>query len=369
MVNISIEALRKNYGNFVATDDIDLHIRDGEFFTLLGPSGCGKSTLLSMIAGLVQPDAGRIVVGDRTFSDVSTRKFILPEHRDLGLVFQSYALWPHMTVTENLRYGLKVKKVSKREQQTRIKETLELVELQDLADRYPHELSGGQQQRAALARTIVARPTVLLLDEPLSNLDAKLRMQARLWLKRIHRETGLTTVYVTHDQEEALSLSTRIAVMDSGRVEQVDAPETLYQYPVSRSVAEFIGSTRFLHGEVSAKGKGSTDVKIGVGGGESREMQVATSRDLALAIGEPVTLALRPEQLRVVDDHDPTLQGLRLPCSVEAVSYLGGRYQYSVRVGDSFLEADSPTMIEADSFAVLVHGGTVPIFKDEAVLT
>lgn len=367
MADIRIDGLRKTYGDFVATDDVSLHIRDGEFFTLLGPSGCGKSTLLSMIAGLVQPDGGSLVVGERTFSDAESKKIVLPENRDCGLVFQSYALWPHMTVEGNLEYGLKIKKVPNTERKRRIRETLELVELGHLAQRYPHELSGGQQQRAALARTIVTSPTVLLLDEPLSNLDAKLRMQARIWLKRIHQETGLTTVYVTHDQEEALSLSTRIAVMDSGRVQQVADPETLYRNPATRYVASFIGTTRFLRGETVAADADSVTVSLDVADTESRELRVATPQDARFVAGDIVTLALRPEQLQLVEEDDSSTAGSRLPCTVEAVSYLGSHYQYTVLVGDSALEVDSPTRIDSDRLVLIVRAGTVPVFREEAL--
>lgn len=361
MADIKIDGLYKRYGDFVAVDGVSLDIRDGEFFTLLGPSGCGKSTLLSMIAGLVEPDGGRLTIGDRVVADTSSRTFVMPEKRDCGLVFQSYALWPHMSITENLRYGLKLKKVPRDEQKKRIRDTLELVGLENLAGRYPHELSGGQQQRAALARTIVAAPTVLLLDEPLSNLDAKLRMKARAWLRDIHEETKLTTVYVTHDQEEALSLSTRIAVMDNGSVQQVDDPETLYQQPSSPLVAGFIGTTHFVDGTVTrAEGPALTITLDGDGTTPELNTQAVDGQWRA---GDRVTIAIRPEQVEIVDAGSPG-RCSDFVARVSSVSYLGGRYLYRLAAGSGELEVHSPVRINREECVVRVTAPALPVFAE-----
>jgi iron(III) transport system ATP-binding protein len=361
MADIRIEGLSKRFGDFTAVDDVTLEIHDGEFFTLLGPSGCGKSTLLSMLAGLGEPDSGRLTIGDRVVADPAARVFVMPEKRDCGLVFQSYALWPHMNVTENLRYGLKLKKVPRDEQRVRIQNALELVGLEKLAQRYPHELSGGQQQRAALARTIVAKPMVLLLDEPLSNLDAKLRTQARAWLHDIHQETGLTTVYVTHDQEEALSLSTRIAVMDSGAVQQVDDPETLYQRPASQLVAGFIGTTHFLDGTVAdVDGSLSIELQAPAAGAAGPTLHTgAMTPDWCR--GDRVTVAVRPEQLEILDTAAPS-RCTDLPCRVVSVAYLGGRYLYRLAIGVGEVEVHSPQRIDRTDCVVRITTPSLPVF-------
>ncbi|KWX67766.1 ABC transporter ATP-binding protein [Mycobacterium sp. NAZ190054] len=364
MADIRIDGLYKRYGDYTAVDDVSLDIHDGEFFTLLGPSGCGKSTLLSMIAGLAEPDAGRIAIGEKVVADTSAKVFVMPEKRDCGLVFQSYALWPHMNITENMRYGLKLKKVPRDEQKVRIRDTLELVGLEQLAQRYPHELSGGQQQRAALARTIVAAPKVLLLDEPLSNLDAKLRTKARAWLRDIHEETKLTTVYVTHDQEEALSLSTRIAVMDNGSVQQVADPETLYQRPDSRLVAGFIGTTHFVDGTVTHR-DGPVHA-VALDGADRRDDGTGTElRTEAVAgqwqPGDRVTVAIRPEQVEIVDS-DIATRGGEFLCRVLSVCYLGGRYLYRLAAGHSELEVHSAVRIDRQECVVRVTARALPMF-------
>src|ERR671924_426453 len=206
MAELAVEGLVRTFGTVRAVDDVSFTVKDGEFLTLLGPSGCGKSPTLAAIAGLDRPDGGRISLGDRIFFDGATNAFVPPEAREVGLVFQSYALWPHMTVRENLEFPLKLRKIAQADRAKRIREALELVEMADYDDRYPHALSGGQQQRVALARTLIYRPSLLLLDEPLSNLDAKLRERARTWLRHLQNQVRVTTVYVTHDQSEALAL-------------------------------------------------------------------------------------------------------------------------------------------------------------------
>ncbi|ASJ01091.1 ABC transporter ATP-binding protein [Thermococcus gorgonarius] len=244
MVEVRIENLVKTFGETVALKGINLHIKHGELFTLLGPSGCGKSTTLRSIAGLEYPDSGHIYFGDE---DVT---YLPPSKRGAVLVFQNYALWPHMTVFDNVAYGLKIRKVPKAEIEKKVKWALELVKLQGFEDRYPTQLSGGQQQRVAIARALVVEPRVLLLDEPLSNLDAKLRLEMRSEIRRIQRELGITVIYVTHDQEEAMAISDRIAVMNVGTVEQVGTPKEIYETPKTEFVASFMGKTNVIPAKV-----------------------------------------------------------------------------------------------------------------------
>ena len=237
----------KRYGDFTALNGVSLDIREGEFFTLLGPSGCGKTTLLRMIAGFNSIEGGDFYFGDRRINDVPAHK------RDIGMVFQNYAIFPHLTVRDNVAYGLKARKVPAKDIKPRVDEALELVQISHLADRKPNELSGGQQQRVALARAFVIEPSVLLMDEPLSNLDAKLRVQMRSVIKKLQRRLGITTIYVTHDQEEALAISDRIAVMKDGHIMQIGTPNEIYAKPQNPFVAGFIGVSNFLDCDVEAK--------------------------------------------------------------------------------------------------------------------
>lgn len=241
----------KKYGNFTALNRANLDIKPGEFFTLLGPSGCGKTTLLRMIAGFNSVDGGQIFFDDKVVNHMEAHK------RDIGMVFQNYAIFPHLTVAENVAYGLKAKKCPKEQIAPRVEEALKLVQIEKLKDRKPNELSGGQQQRVALARAFVIEPSVLLMDEPLSNLDAKLRVQMRTIIKKLQRKLGITTIYVTHDQEEALAISDRIAVMKDGNIMQVGTPETIYKKPENTFVAGFIGVSNFLDAELTKQGQES----------------------------------------------------------------------------------------------------------------
>ena len=252
MSRIELSGLSKRFGNVVAVDDFSLTVEDGEFITLLGPSGCGKTTVLRMLAGLEMPDKGLIRIDDQVVYSSRDGIFVPPGKRNVGLVFQSYALWPHMTVFRNVAFGLEIAKTDRAETARRVGEALTYMQLQGMEERYPQQLSGGQQQRVALARMLVTGPSVFLMDEPLSNLDAKLRMEMRAEIKRLHRESRATTLYVTHDQDEALTLSTRVAVMDRGVLQQVDPPQRLYRKPANLFVADFIGSPtiNFLFGTI-----------------------------------------------------------------------------------------------------------------------
>jgi iron(III) transport system ATP-binding protein len=331
MPDVKVSHLNKQFGTNTVLEDVDFTIRDGEFFTLLGPSGCGKSTTLNCIAGLEQPSSGAIAVGDSTFVDSSRKVFVPPEGRNLGMVFQSYALWPHKTITDNLAMPLQIRKIAKDEQRRLIDDALDKVGLSHLRDRYPHQLSGGQQQRVALARALVYSPTVLLLDEPLSNLDAKLREQARAWLKRLQEDLGITTVYVTHDQDEALALSDRIAVMSGGRMLQVGTPKEIYETPATAEVAAFVGRCNFLEATIAGVTDSGAVVSLAANG-----QSIAVETDLDVQVGQTVTVAIRPESLRVCAlDEDQTRPGAnRLVADVLTVSYLGSRYEYDLKLGD-----------------------------------
>ena len=286
-VAIQIENLAKSFGSLRAVDHVSLHIAPGELFFLLGPSGCGKTTLLRAIAGFHQPDAGTIRIGDRDITHLP------PHQRDTGMVFQSYALWPHMTIAENVAFGLDMRRVPKTESRRRVAEALARVHMADRADAKPNLLSGGQQQRVALARALVIEPQCLLLDEPLSNLDAKLRLEMRVEIRRICKQAGLTAVYVTHDQKEALSIADRLAVMRDGKVEQIGTPAEVYRQPVNRFVAGFIGEGNFLEGRVSGGANGRLRIDTPLG------QIAAVAAEATPAVGTAIDLCIRPESIRL----------------------------------------------------------------------
>jgi iron(III) transport system ATP-binding protein len=296
MVGVTLESVSKSFGaGAPAVDSVDLSIDPGEFFTLLGPSGCGKTTTLRMVAGFYYPTTGRILFGTE---DVTRRP---PNKRDTGMVFQNYALFPHMTVAQNVAYGLKVRKVGRAEIRRRVEEALEQVHLAGYGSRRIDQLSGGQQQRVALARALVIRPRTLLLDEPLSNLDAKLREETRAEIRRIQREAGITSLYVTHDQAEAMAMSDRIAVMESGRVRQVGTPQEIYYRPATVFVARFIGRSNVLSMPVVSAGPTSVEVQL-PGGGPAT---VAAPADHGLRASDVALVSLRPEHLTLCSPDDP----------------------------------------------------------------
>lgn len=295
MDEIRLTGIRKSYGKEVAIHQLDLTVNPGEFLTILGPSGCGKTTMLRSIAGLEEPDEGQIQLGDRIVFSREDGKIIPPEARGLGLIFQSYALWPHMTVEKNITLALKEKKLSKSEVETRLETALEMVQMTELRKRYPSELSGGQQQRVAVARLIALRPSILLMDEPLSNLDAKLRTEMRAELKRLHRDLEATTVYVTHDQIEALTLSDRVIVMNEGRVMQEGSPYDIYHHPSNLFVAEFIGDPRinFFAGKVIEK-KGLKFLDCG-------DLTLSIGKE-SVRTGQDLKATVRPEAIEVSNE-------------------------------------------------------------------
>ena len=323
---LTIQGLRKTYGPTTAADITRLEARRGQLLTLLGPSGCGKTTTLRCIAGLIQADAGAIFIGGRDITALPTHK------RNLGMVFQNYAIFPHMTVRENVAYGLQDRGLSKEAIRARVAEALQLVELAGFENRYRNQLSGGQQQRVALARAVAYEPDVLLLDEPFSNLDAKLRKTMRLEVRKLQRRLQLTTVFVTHDQQEALSLSDVVAVINEGRVEQVGTPAEVYQQPSSEFVADFIGSTNLLPGVVRACNAATSECDVTVDGSDTL---LRVPHDRPLPSGTRVKILCKPEQLRLMPDG-------QLSGEVSAVAYLGSVIQYQVEIGAASLEIVEP---------------------------
>ncbi len=324
---VRIEGLLKTFGSVAAVDYIDLDIKAGEFFTLLGPSGCGKTTTLRMIGGLEKPDAGKVTVGDEVVVSVSDRKFVQPDKRDMGMVFQSYALWPHMTVFENVAYPLKMRGLRKADIGERVEESLRLVGLEGFSSRPSPLLSGGQQQRVALARALVYSPRVLLLDEPLSNLDAKLRVTMRQELKDLQTRVDVTMIYVTHDQTEALSLSDRIAIMNSGRVEQIGTPEQIYLNPSTAFAQDFLGQTISIACSVTEQGI------VSVTGDAESQIRV-TMDSSKIAVGDEVTVAIRPERM-VTHDTLPSGEGRNIVrLVVQEATFVGDHYEYKGQIGD-----------------------------------
>ncbi|HLY14971.1 MAG TPA: sn-glycerol-3-phosphate ABC transporter ATP-binding protein UgpC [Candidatus Limnocylindrales bacterium] len=291
MATVTFEHVTKKYGEVLAVNDLNLEINDGEFMVLVGPSGCGKTTSLRMIAGLEEITAGTLRIGDRVVNDVA------PKDRDIAMVFQSYALYPHMTVRDNLAFGLKLRKVPKPEIERRVKEAADTIQLSNLLDRKPKELSGGQRQRVALGRAIVREPAVFLMDEPLSNLDAKLRVQTRAEIARLHQRLGTTMVYVTHDQVEAMTMGTRIAVMSDGLLQQVGTPQELYDNPVNKFVAGFIGSPSMNFATVTASGTGDAAVLTGSGLSIPLPPRLRAAADSVH--GKTLVAGFRPEHLDI----------------------------------------------------------------------
>ena len=307
----------KRYGDFIALNGVSLDIREGEFFTLLGPSGCGKTTLLRMIAGFNSIEGGDFYFGEKRINDVAAHK------RDIGMVFQNYAIFPHLTVWENVAYGLQARKTPKAEMDKRVEEALELVQISHLADRKPNELSGGQQQRVALARAFVIEPSVLLMDEPLSNLDAKLRVQMRTVIKKLQRRLGITTIYVTHDQEEALAISDRIAVMKDGHIMQIGTPNEIYAKPQNPFVAGFIGVSNFLDCTVKGGESGIADVTI--------QGELSIQVPVRKAYTGKGKISARPEQLFFSENG--------MPGKILISTFLGDFIEYEVELdnGQSLL--------------------------------
>jgi ABC-type Fe3+/spermidine/putrescine transport system ATPase subunit len=336
---LRLDDVSKIFGATRAVDRIQLDVKRGEFFTLLGPSGCGKTTTLRMVAGLEQPDEGEIWLRGRTVASAPRHRFLPPDKRNLGMVFQSYAIWPHMSVFENVAYPLRLRGWKSGLIREKVASVLNLVGLTGFEDRAATLLSGGQQQRLALCRSLVYEPDVLLLDEPFSNLDAKLREQMRVELKLLHRRLDVTVLFVTHDQLEALSLSDTIAVMNVGQVEQIGSPQALYEHPRSAFVRDFLGQTILLEGHVEALHDGAATVVLAPELG--RDALVGhIAPGAPLSTGQAVTLAIRPEEVEVASGDETgtgTVTPNRLEAIVEAALFVGDHYQVSVSLGDRAL--------------------------------
>ncbi|SEK99377.1 iron(III) transport system ATP-binding protein [Blastococcus sp. DSM 46786] len=360
MTHLVLSGLTKSFGAAPVVDQVDLTIEEGEAVVLLGPSGCGKTTCLRMIAGFERPDAGEIRLRDKVLA--GPRMFIPPERRQMSVVFQSYALWPHLSVRENVGYGPTTAKVSRPEVRRRTDEALAMVQLDGLADRYAHQLSGGQQQRVALARALVNDPALLLLDEPLSNLDTRLREEMRSEIKRIHRSLGVTMVYVTHDQAEALSLADRLVVMHAGRIVQVGAPEEVYRRPRTGFVARALGATNLLPATVC--GPPSADgVPLRLPGGIT--VTAPRSADVALQAGDEVSVSIRPVDLRLTSGSAGAAGGAR----VSEALFFGDHVQYAVDLPGLAepLKATGPSLGRFDAgqdVVVEVDGTAVAIVSD-----
>jgi len=326
---LEVKNLVKIFGKVTAVDDVSFKVEQGEVVTLLGPSGCGKTTTLRMVAGFEKPSAGEVEIAGRVVVATNRRINVPPEKRGIGMVFQSYAIWPHMTVFENVAFPLNVRRTNRQEIKRRVEETLELVGLANFSERPAILLSGGQQQRVSLARALVYSPSILLLDEPLSNLDAKLREQMRIEIKRLQQQLGFTVLFVTHDQIEAMSLSTRLALMNQGRIEQIGAPQDVYEQPQTPLVEDFLGRILRFRGKIIEKRHGFDVVEFD--GLKNVQVRVPESLDGA-GIGTRVLVAIRPEDTRI-ESNDSNNQDNVIPCDVENILRLGRDLELVLRVG------------------------------------
>ncbi len=337
--HVSLVDITKKFNGKAAVEGVSIQVPRREFLTLLGPSGCGKTTTLRMIAGFIRPDGGEIRIGDRIIVSADKGIFVPASKRGMGMVFQSYAVWPHMTVFNNIAYGLKVKRVSKPEIRKRVEAALEMVHLTGFGNRYPPQLSGGEQQRVALARALVTEPEILLLDEPLSNLDAKLREAMRFEIKDLQRKVGITAIYVTHDQAEAMVISDRIAVLSSGRIRQIGSPYEVYKKPSDEFVAGFVGLTNFLEGRVLKREKDIIVLDI-EGFGE-----ILSRSALSVTQGQKVLLSIRPEDIDIESERSSG-KGNVLTCRILRSIYLGNVVDYRVQAGSRELRVQSkPPMV------------------------
>ena len=355
MPGVAVDGVSKHFGAVRAVDGISLAVADGRLLTLLGPSGCGKTTTLRMVAGLEQNDAGRILIGDRVVSDAARGLFVPPERREIGMVFQSYAIWPHMTVAANVAYPLEVRHLPRAEVRTRVGEVLRLMQMEHLAERAATALSGGQQQRVAIARALVFRPRVLLMDEPLSNLDAQLREQMRLEIRALQQRLEITTVYVTHDQEEAMVLSDEIAVMHEGRVLQLADPESIYARPATRTIAAFFGTPNLLPAKVRAvrRDGDQTVARVDGDGWEGWCGVPATVR-----AGDAVTVIVRPEIIRV--GGAAPRDGIVWAGVVRQRIFRGARNLYTIESGALRVTVDAAPDV------AIAPGSTVTLSVDSA---
>jgi len=350
-VAVSVRSLYKRFGAFAAVDDVSFEVPTGSTFTLLGPSGCGKTTTLRCIAGLDDPSGGSIEIDGRVVVEPSRGLNVPPEKRDLGMMFQSYAVWPHMTVFDNVAFGLRLRRVQRKQLRDQVQRTLQVVGLEGLEGRRPSQLSGGQQQRVALARALAYRPTTLLMDEPLSNLDALLRERMRVELRTLQRELGITMIYVTHDQVEALVISDQIAVMDAGKVVQQGTPQEIYMRPATPFVAGFVGRNNLLDGKVEAIGHDSAVVVTSSG------LRLRSATGSTLSPGCPVLICLRPETLRLRPSGQPDSRS-----ETPAVNFILGRRTHSMFAGQ-YVEH----LVDCQGAVLIVHDGESTSFSGDEV--
>ncbi|MFM1654168.1 ABC transporter ATP-binding protein [Brevibacillus sp. B_LB10_24] len=351
MPDVEIRGAYKKFGSNVVLNGIDLDIQQGELLTLLGPSGCGKTTTLNVIAGFLDIDQGEVYIKGKKMNKVP------PYKRDLGMVFQTYSLFPHMTVYENLNFGLSLHKVEKAERKRRIAYAMELVKMVGLEGRYPREMSGGQRQRVAIARALVVQPKLLLLDEPLSNLDAKLRHELRIEIKRLQKELGVTTIFVTHDQEEALSLSDRIVVMNKGNIEQIGTPGEIYQHPKTEFVFHFIGKSTRMDGVVKSIDRQSIQVQTQTGLQVSADPNNIMGEDRRLQAGDEVKLYIRPEKISLHMAADqPSLDNAHKGM-ITQMNYLGSAWEVEVSLSGEAIQSLCPAVNPAWSVGSEVYAG------------
>ena len=320
-MEIQLKDIVKRFGTLEAVSHVSLDIHDGELFTLLGPSGCGKTTILRLIGGFHKPDSGEIYFDGKPVTSIP------PYERNIGMVFQNYALWPHMTIADNIAYGLKLKKFSRKEINNKVSHVLKLVNLIGLENRYPGQLSGGQQQRVALARALVLNPDVLLLDEPLSNLDAKIRVQVRAEIRKLQKELGITTIYVTHDQEEALTLSDRIAVINLGKLLQIGSPRDLYQRPENPFVADFIGINNLIPGDVQEINSTEKWMKV-----QTKVGPLICFGNERFKPGDPCMISVRPETASISQSENTQKEFNCIAGTVSFASYIGNTIRYDVEI-------------------------------------
>ena len=348
MATVTLEGVAKEFaaGTLPAVDHVSFEVADGELLVLLGPSGCGKTTTLRLIAGLEEPDAGDVWIGERLVSSADRHVCVPVEKRDIGMVFQSYAIWPHMSVFDNVAYPLRVRHAPKSVLRERVAQTLELVGLHGYAQRSATQLSGGQQQRVALARAIVFQPRLLLLDEPLSNLDARLRVHMRTELKHLQQQTGITTVFVTHDQAESMVLADRVIVMNDGHIEQIGTPREIYEQPRTRFVSEFIGMRNLLRVEVTGLPSTPDDRFVQVRQA-THALRCELSPDVAVQVGQQVVVSIRPEKLTL--HHTPVEDGRNVwEARVATAAYYGDHREYELDVYDQRLTVTTPVEVAVD---------------------
>lgn len=352
--DVEIKNAFKKYGSNVVLNGINLEVKQGELLTLLGPSGCGKTTTLNLIAGFLEADEGDVLIKGKNVTKVP------PYKRDLGMVFQTYSLFPHMTVYENLKFGLKLRKVAKPDQEKKIGQALELVKMSGLGNRYPRELSGGQRQRVAIARALVVEPELLLLDEPLSNLDAKLRHELRVEIKRLQKEIGVTTIFVTHDQEEALSMSDRVVVMNAGKIEQISSPTSIYNHPDTEFVFRFIGKSNSFEGEIVAVDSRKISVQID---NEITHVDVENlmGTNRVCHVGDEVKLFIRPEKVNIASSQDSSQFSLEYQkAKITQLNYLGTSWEIDVLTLGKPLQILSPVFDSSWQVGSEVYVGWSP---------